>query len=150
MVCKVLVALLQPKLEHLVAEESMEWLIVASALEGMATVEMLLVAHETPESWWEKILPKLSGAKPQPDEGTGLARFRAATMVTMATNYNVRSGSNKSVSDTQLPGQVGDHEAPSSTRLPPIPGAISPPAVAAVEPGARETPTRLDFDKVGV
>jgi hypothetical protein len=45
-VCKTLIALLQPKLEHLATEQSLRWVVVVSALEGIATVEMLLIAHE--------------------------------------------------------------------------------------------------------
>ena len=65
-ICKVLIDLLQPKLEHLVQEHSMEWVAVVASLEAMMTVEMLLIALETPESWWKSILPKLQAAKSRP------------------------------------------------------------------------------------
>ena len=70
-VCKVLIELLQPKLEHLVKEHSMEWVAVVSSLEAMMTVEMLLVALETPESWWKSILPKLQAGKSGPATSPG-------------------------------------------------------------------------------
>jgi hypothetical protein len=68
LVCKALIVLLQPKIEHLVIENSMKWAVVCAALEGFATVEMLLIAMEAPESWFEGILPKLSGAQETPPE----------------------------------------------------------------------------------
>ena len=95
-VCKVLIELLQPKLEHLVAEESMQWVVVVSALEGMMTVEMLLIAHETPESWWKTISPKLAGAKDEPDEKNAIT-LRTATMAVVATRSYANGGSDKSV-----------------------------------------------------
>ena len=65
-VCKVLIELLQPKLEHLVKEHSMEWVAVVSSLEAMMTVQNLLIALETPENWWKSILPKLQAMKSGP------------------------------------------------------------------------------------
>jgi hypothetical protein len=111
-VCKVLIELLQPKLEHL-AEESMQWVVVVSALEGMMTVEMLLIAHETPESWWKTISPKLAGAKEEPDEKSAIT-LRTATMAVVATRSYANGGSDKSVgvgdaqSSQQPPSLVGE------------------------------------------
>jgi hypothetical protein len=155
-VCKVLISLLQPKLEHLVAEQSMEWVVVVSALEGMATVEMLLIAHETPESWWEKFLPKLAGAKHEPDEESARTHFRAATMAVVATNAR---GTNKSVDDAQssqqpspLIGEVAQQEVvipnlrrhltpdlDSADQPEPEPGSLVPRAESP-NPAERQTP----------
>ena len=58
-VCRVLIGLLQPKLALVIKDHGFTWILVAGALELFATVEMLLVAMEVPDTWFEGILPKL-------------------------------------------------------------------------------------------
>ena len=58
-VCRVLIGLLQPKLALVIKDHGFTWILVAGALELFATVEMLLMAMEVPDTWFEGILPKL-------------------------------------------------------------------------------------------
>lgn len=99
-VCKTLIALLRPKLEHLVEEQSMQWVAIVSVLEGIATVEMLLVAHETPQEWWKGIVPKLAGTKQ--DEEKTLVKEQSP----IASSPNVRLMPPDSVGTSTLEGNA--------------------------------------------
>ena len=58
-IAKVLIAMLKPKIELLCQGEQLPMVAVALALESLATVEMLLVALEMPDKFFEGMLPKL-------------------------------------------------------------------------------------------
>ena len=58
-IAKVLIAMLKPKIELLCQGEQLPMVAEALALESLATVEMLLVALEMPDKFFEGMLPKL-------------------------------------------------------------------------------------------
>ena len=54
-IAKVLIAMLKPKIELLCQGEQLPMVAVALALESLATVEMLLVALEMPDKFFERV-----------------------------------------------------------------------------------------------
>ena len=62
-ICIVLIGMLQAKLEPIIVQEQMTWVLVAGALESLATVEMLLMGLEFPNKLYKGLASKLKSLR---------------------------------------------------------------------------------------
>jgi hypothetical protein len=87
-ICIVLIGMLQAKLEPIIVQEQMTWVLVAGALESLATVEMLLVGLETPNKLYKSLATKLKslrGVGKEKDEALVLSKEEKAAFDRGAT-----------------------------------------------------------------